>query len=253
MKQIFLTSMLFLFLFQSCKKDENAVKFFKSEPVAFQHGTAFTWYVTDKTNKPLRIAIAIDDAAMANLDRGKGDMHNNSVSLPMPAQANSTIFTHGLLNWNPMGHPLEGVYDLPHFDFHFFTVSEATRLAMPTYMQAPDKWNNYPPADYLPLNYVPVAPGVPHMNGHWVDMTSPEFNGQKFTQSYIYGSYDGKVTYQEPMFLEAFFRANAGFTRTIPQPAKVEKPGWYPTKLRIEKSNGTTSVILEDFIRRRPN
>lgn len=253
MKQIFLMSMLFLFLFQSCKKNENAIKLFKSEPVAFQHGTAFTWYEVDNTNKPLRIAIAIDDAAMATLDRGKGDTHNNSVSLPMPAQANSSIFTHGLLNWNPMGHPLQGIYDLPHFDFHFFTISEAARLAIPTYVQAADKWNNYPPADYLPLNYVPVAPGVPYMNGHWVDMTSPEFNGQEFTQSYIYGSYDGKVTYQEPMILEAFLRANAGFTRTIPQPAKVEKPGWYPTKMRIEKANGTTSVILEDFIRRQPN
>ena len=253
MKQFFLTSVLLLFLFPSCKKDDNAIRLFKGEPVAFQHGTAFTWYEVDKTNKPLRIAIAIDDAAMANLDRGQGNTHSNSVSLPMPAQANSSIFTHGLLNWNPMGHPLQGVYDLPHFDFHFFTISDSARLATPTYAQAPNKWNNYPSADYLPLNYVPVAQGVPHMNGHWVDTTSPEFNGQEFTQSYIYGSYDGKVTYQEPMVLETFFRANSGFTRTIPQPAKVEKTGWYPTKMRIEKANGSTSVILEDFIRRPAN
>ncbi len=256
MKRVLLFASMAALALGGCKKDDNTTKLFKGKSVAFQHGTAFTWYEVDKTNKPLRIAIAIDDAAMASLDRGDGKdghTHNNSVSLPMPAESHSSIFTHGLLNWNPMGHPLQGVYDLPHFDFHFFTISEPARLAIPPYEQAPDKWNNYPAADYMPLNYVPIPPGVPHMSGHWVDVTSPELNGQKFTQSYIYGSYDGKVTYQEPMVSEAFLNANAGFTRSIPQAAKVEKPGWYPTKMRIEKAYGTTSVILEDFIRRQPN
>jgi hypothetical protein len=256
MKKVLLFASMAALALSGCKKDDNATRLFKGKPVAFQKGTAFMWYEVDKTNKPLRVATAIDDAAMASLDRGDGQdghTHNNSVSLPMPKQANSSIFTHGLLNWNPVGHPLQGIYDLPHFDFHFFTISETDRLAIPPYNQAPDKWNNYPPADYMPLNYVPVTPGVPHMNGHWVDKTSPEFNGQKFTQSYIYGSYDGKLTYQEPMVLESFLTANAGFTRSIPQAAKVEKPGWYPTKMRIEKADGTTSVILEEFIRRQPN
>jgi hypothetical protein len=252
MKKILLLATLAALTFNGCKKDDNAGQLFKGKPVAFQHGRAFTWYEVDKANQPLRVAIAIDDAAMASLNRD-GNSHGNSVSLPMPEQAGSSIFTHGLLNWNPLGHPLQGVYDVPHFDYHFFTISEASRLAIPAYDQARDKWNNYPPADYMPPQYVPVTPGVPHMNGHWVDGTSPELNGQKFTQSYIYGSYNGKVTYQEPMVLESFLRENAGFTRSIPQPAKVEKGGWYPTKMRIEKASGITSVILEEFIRRQPN
>lgn len=252
MKKVLLFASMAALALSGCKKDDNATRLFKGKPVAFQHGTAFMWYEVNKTNEPLRVAIAIDAAAMASLNRGHGNTHNNSVSLPMPEQANSSIFTHGLLGWNPIGHPLQGVYDLPHFDYHFFVISEADRLATPSYVQAPDKWNNYPPADYMPLNYVPVPPGVPHMHGHWVDETSPEFNGQTFTQSYIYGSYDGKIIYQEPMVLESFLLANAGFTRSIPQAAKVEKPGWYPTKMRIEKADGATSVILEDFIRRQP-
>ena len=255
MKKVLLFALMAALALGACKKDDNTTKLFKGKAVAFQQGTAFTWYEVDKTNKPLRIAIAIDDAAMASLDRGDGKDENthNTGSLPMPEQASSSIFTHGLLFWNPRGHPFEGIYDLPHFDFHFYTISEAARLALPSYVQAPDEWNNYPPADYMPLNYVPATPGVPDMNGHWVDTTSPEFNGQKFTQSYLYGSYDGKVINQEPMVTESFLNVNSGFTRSIPQPAKVEKPGWYPTKMRIEKANGTTSVILEDFIRRQPN
>ncbi len=256
MKKVLLFASMAALALSGCKKDDNSTKLFKGKSVTFQHGTAFTWYEVDKTNKPLRIAIAIDDAAMAGLDRGDGrdgHTHKNSVSLPMPAQANSSIFTHGLLDWNPMGHPPPGVYDPPHFDFHFYTSSEAARLAIPPYEQAPDKFDNYPAADYMPLNYVPIPGGVPQMGAHWADVTSPELNGQKFTQTFIYGSYNGKVTFQEPMITEAFLNANGGFTRSIPQAAKVEKPGWYPTKMRIEKADGTTSVILEDFIRRQPN
>lgn len=28
------------------------------------------------------------------------------------------------LNWEPSGHPTEGVYTIPHFDFHFYMISE---------------------------------------------------------------------------------------------------------------------------------
>ncbi len=28
------------------------------------------------------------------------------------------------LNWEPAGHPLEGVYTIPHFDFHFYLISQ---------------------------------------------------------------------------------------------------------------------------------
>ena len=78
--------------------------------------------------------------------------------------------------------------------------------------------------------------------------TSPELSGQLFKQTFIYGSYDGKVTFYEPMITEAFIKANPTFERAIPQPAKFQKPGYYPTKMRIEKQNGVTNVILESFV-----
>lgn len=178
MKKVLLFAYLAALILSECKKDNNTTKHFKGKQVAFQHGKAYMWYEVDKADKPLRVAIAIDNAAMAGFDRTGVNAHGNSVSLSMPARANSSIFTHGLLNCNPIGHPLQGVYDVPHFDFHFFTILEEARLSMPPYVQAQDKWNNYPPADCMPLNYIPVTSGVLHMNGHWVDQTSPEFNGK---------------------------------------------------------------------------
>lgn len=39
-------------------------------------------------------------------------------------------FTYVPMNWNPHGHMPPGVYDLPHFDVHFYTNSDSKRLAI---------------------------------------------------------------------------------------------------------------------------
>jgi hypothetical protein len=37
------------------------------------------------------------------------------------------------------------------------------------------------------------------MGSHFVDITSPEFNGGIFTQTFIFGSYESNVIFYEPM------------------------------------------------------
>jgi len=37
------------------------------------------------------------------------------------------------------------------------------------------------------------------MGNHLVDPTNAEFNGKKFTRAWIYGVYDGRVTFFEEM------------------------------------------------------
>ena len=86
------------------------------------------------------------------------------------------------------------------------------------------------------------------MGAHWLDATSPELNGQLFTQTFIYGSYNGKVNFYEPMITLQFIKDNPEFERTIPQPAKVQKAGYYPTKMKIKTKNNITEVILESFV-----
>lgn len=88
------------------------------------------------------------------------------------------------------------------------------------------------------------------MGVHWLDVTTPEINGLPFTQTFLYGSYNGNVTFYEPMITEKFIRDNPSFERAIPQPAKYQKGGWYPTKMRFSKVNGTTNIIIEGFVQR---
>jgi len=86
------------------------------------------------------------------------------------------------------------------------------------------------------------------MGFHWVDVTSPKFNGQPFTQTFIIGSYDSKVTFYEPMITLDFLKNITNHERNIPQSARVQKSGWYPTKQQIVKHDGVTEVIFAAFV-----
>jgi hypothetical protein len=250
MKKIIFPMLLAAAVFTSCKKDDVKEKILIGPKQNFQDGKAWTWYETDNSNKPLRIAIAIDDAAMNSLDTdgGTGHNHENDVTLKFHPKAGETIFNHVGLGWNPHGHEPEPIYGKAHFDFHFYEISEAAVAAIPPYEVDSTKFKNWPAPDYLPATYFNPGGGVPQMGCHWIDFTSPELNGQTFTQTFIYGSYDGKVTFFEPMITEAFIKANPTFERAIPQPVKFSRTGYYPTKMRIAKANGVTNIILEGFV-----
>jgi hypothetical protein len=105
----------------------------------------------------------------------------------------------------------------------------------------------------MPANYVPIPGGEAKMGAHWVDVTSPELNPaapQPFTQTFIYGSYNGKVTYYEPMATVDFLNKLGSFTRNIPQPEKFSKDGYYPTQMSYINKGATIEISLHHFVYR---
>lgn len=247
---IFLSSSLLLLA--SCQKQGEGGAVFEGPRQNFQHGKSWTVLQTDKNGHPSKLAIVIDAAALASLDPGTGESHHSDeLSLKFHPKASLTPFTHALLEWNPHGHEPAGIYDKPHFDFHFYIQSEADRVAIPPYELDSSKFLQFPAAVYLPATYFPVPGGVPEMGTHWADAASPELNGQGFTQTFLFGTYGGKVTFYEPMITKAFIDANTTFRRPIPQPAKVQQSGYYPTTMELKKENGMLSVILEGFVYRK--
>jgi len=88
------------------------------------------------------------------------------------------------------------------------------------------------------------------MGKHYIDAASGELNGQTFTQTFLYGSYDAKVVFYEPMITLDFLKNTAHFDRSIPQPTKFEKAGYYPTKMKVQKRNGQTEITLYEFVKR---
>jgi hypothetical protein len=249
----FLTILTTVSLFvMSCSKDEeqNRNNIFKGPKVDMHHGKAWTWVELKSDGSPERIAVTIDDDALNSVptggDNSGGHSHDDNAVLPFHEKANSFLFKHAWLNWNPAGHPPANIYTKPHFDIHYYMSTAAEREA---YVD-PAKLNADPATGYLPPMHMGADP-VPTMGKHWVDVTSPELNPnnpQPFTQTFIYGSYDSKVVFYEPMITLDFLKATSNFERTIPQPTKFEKTGYYPTKMIIQKQGKETNIILAGFV-----
>jgi hypothetical protein len=250
MKRLLILSAASLLLF-SCKKDKEDQKMFIGSPVQVHGGKAWTWLRLNKQDQPEQLAVTIDDAALNSMPDGSGngghDHMENIFILPLhPKVASTTPFKTVAFEWAPEGHPPANVYTVPHFDFHFYMMTAAEVAAATD----PVKLMASPAPHYLPANYVGGNP-VPQMGQHWIDVTSPELhptNPAPFTQTFIYGSYDSKVNFYEPMITKSFLQTTQNFERNIPQPEKFQQSGYYPTKMRIIKHNGKTEIILDAFV-----
>ncbi len=193
------------------------------------NGIARTWVTMADNNRPESIGIILSETAL----QGLPDQETEAV-LEFPAQAEVAGFKHAVVNWNPHGHVPPGVYDVPHFDFHFYCINDAARRAiMPTDHNYERHLANNPAAEYLPSAYMKAPGGVPQMGAHWVDKEAPEFNGGTFTRTFIYGSYNGKVTFLEPMITMAYLQTHPDVMVPIPAPAKYATPGYYPLAYTI--------------------
>ena len=231
----------------ACDKDKNKDKEYKSETATLHNGQVWTSAKVDKDGKPLSVSIVINDAALNSVPVGQPSDHmspQNNLLIPV-SEKSGTPFKFIMLNWNSSGHEPDNVYTLPHFDFHFYT---STQNEVMNYMNEA-KLNAAPATDYIPANHI-SGPGVPMMGKHFIDATSPELAGQTFTQTFLYGSYDTKVVFWEPMITLNFLKNTNNFERAIPQPSKFQQSGYYPTKMRVKRHDGVTEISLESFVSR---
>lgn len=246
MRKIFMFMTLSL-AFAACTKDKDKSGVFKGAEVQVHGGKAWSTVTLNKDGVPSKLSLVLNDEVLNTVPVGAGNgdhsSEENNLLIPVhPLATTTTPFQFIMLNWNPVGHEPNGVYTLPHFDFHFY-MTPAEEVMNYTDMVKIDQ--NLPGADYVPAMHVP-GPGVPMMGKHWVDITSPELTGQApFTQTFIYGSYDSKVVFYEPMITLDFLKNTSNFERNIPQPAKFLKTGYYPTKMKVVKHDGLTEIILD--------
>ena len=231
----------------ACDKDKNKDKEYKSDEVTLHGGKVWTSAKVDKDGKPLSVSILVNDAALNSVPVGQPSDHmspQNNILIPI-SDKSGTPFRFAMVNWNSSGHEPDNVYTVPHFDFHFYTSNQADVM---NYMDDA-KLNAEPPAGYIPANHI-SGPGVPMMGKHFIDANTPELHGQPFTQTFLYGSYDSKVVFMEPMITLAFLKNTTTFERSIPQPTKFQQAGFYPTKMKVSRHDGVTEITLEDFVSR---
>ncbi len=217
-------------------------------------GHVRSWVNISHDDKPLAIGIEFTPGVLQQQHdhtNGAGEhSHDGVLTLHQKAKA-VTPFDHLTMGFMAAGHPPPGIYNVPHFDFHFYKMSVADRLAIPAYPMAMAAFNNNPPAGYLPPLYAKSPAGEAQMGAHWMDVTSPEFNGQPFTHTFIYGSYDGKVNFLEPMATLAFFESGATVQKIIRQPQFFDPSNtYYPTRYNIwkDEDNNRHYIALDQMV-----
>jgi hypothetical protein len=226
-------------------------------PTRVGNGRARTYVVTDhKRNDrtPLEIGIVLDERALEALPTTGMSMFD----LALPAQ-NPTPYRLVELDWNSHGHEPDGVYSVPHFDFHFYTITAAERNAIDPVALGDSTYqamaNNLPPEAQRSQFYVPLSPpqgpivAVPRMGAHWGDLRAPELQGafghpenfKPFTTTFLHGSWNGRFIFDEPMITRAFIlsrkSANSEASRdsviSLSRAQQYRPAGYRPAAYRV--------------------
>jgi hypothetical protein len=223
---------------------------FKGSAVRIGKGTAHTVVRTDTSGKPVSVGIVLTETALEGLPKNaKGGGTDVPFRLPMPDRGPKTVVDHVVVNWEPAGHPPPKVYNVPHFDFHFYLVSPAyqQKVRFKSDSESGDP-RQQPAAETLPAGYViPPGTAVSGMGVHAINPASPEFKGQPFTATFIYGYHDKQLTFLEPMASLAFLKSKTAFSAPVPRPATYLKAGAYPSSYSIKHDEAarTIEVALE--------
>lgn len=249
MKHMFVVLVLAIIIagIQSCQQDEMVVENYKDSilnselkkadgtrifygpatPVG--NGIARTWVKKDLSGNLLEAGVTLSAKALDNLPH-----HPEAFVLPFHKSKGKDFFDHVLLDWNPEGHEPPGIYDLPHFDVHFYITTVEERMAIE---YRPD--DSDPDPLYVPENYFRLPGVVPQMGSHWADATSPELPPvmETFTHTFIIGSFDGWFTFWEPMVTRDFLLTNPDVEKEVKQPQAWQRNGWYPTYYKIAWSD----------------
>jgi hypothetical protein len=153
-----------------------------------------------------------------------------------------TPYDHIAIDWMPNGHP-PAYFQLSHFDIHFYMMPVEDQMMIPaptasnTSLSSTSAFGR-PSPGILPADYTVASAAVPMMGRHWLDKNAsvlPPTNAT-FTYQFIYGTFDNKVVFLEPMVTRAFLFKPTGT--------------FYPTRYNIFTDSDTRKIYisLDQFV-----
>lgn len=251
--------------------------------VAVGNGTARLFVDLGPQGEPRRLGITLTEEALTGLathmnttsrcfDKN-ADGHvahgeclgDYQAELTMPASAANlgVPVRWATVNWNPEGHmaPAPPVWSAAHFDFHFFIAEPALINGIRTgpcaeFIHCEDfaRASTPLPKEHLPPDYIDVGAAVASMGNHLVDARDPELADPTlgFSRTFIYGAYDGKLIFLEPMVSHAFLSSRPEQCTPLRTPEAYADAGYYPTSycVRYDAASRTYQVTLEGLVRR---
>lgn len=255
---IYLLPLLFLFLFSGCQKEalpevdglnvdpltkakdkSVRVNTYYGPAQAFNGGVVRAMVSMNEFGHPTHIGVKISEKVLEGIE----DVDSQVITLQLPNKAAGLPFDHIDLDWNQMGHEPDFLYAVPHFDFHFFMVSEEYKMGMTD----TEKAANLPEPQYVPAGYfLPAVELVPYMGVHWLSSAAPELGGVDFTHTFIFGSYDGEFIFYEPMItLDYLLNEADGEYFPIAEPQEYQHKGYfYPTNYSMDYDSGKKEYTI---------
>jgi hypothetical protein len=247
------------------------------------NGTARMFVELGTRGEPRALGIALTEAALTGLaarmnttsrcfdKNGDGTVTHGEclgdyqAELTLPANASDLGLPvrWATVNWNPEGHaaPAPPVWSAAHFDFHFFMVEPEVIQGIRTgpcaeFIHCEDsvRASTPLPSHHLPADYIDVGAAVAAMGNHLIDARDPELADPKlgFSRTFIYGAYDGKLIFLEPMVSLRFLASRPQQCTPIRVPTTYAVAGYYPTSycVRHDAPSGTYRVTLEGLVYR---
>jgi hypothetical protein len=246
------------------------------------NGEVVSFAEWETSGAPKAIGVMLSGAALAGLPAAHSDGHHCSdrngdgvtarpgecfesheYVVPLPdavSRRDDVPFKWVLLNWNQHGHAPPGVYDVPHFDVHFYMTPIADAFAIHAGPCGPEFVNcddfataKLPvPAGHMHPDFSDVDAVAPAMGNHLIDLGGREFQGERFTRSWIYGVYGGRVTFYEEMVSLPYLLSRPDICMAIKSPPAVAVSGYYPTQRCVRYDAGADAyvVALEGFVQR---
>jgi len=205
---------------------------YRGQSVTIGKGIAQVVVRTDKSGKPRAVAIMLTQGVLRGLPTGRNPKNPEGewdYALPMPTEGPKTGYTHVVVDWNPDGHPPPHVYTVPHFDFHFYTMTPDA-VAKVAFTGPKDPAAEVSDATIIAPGYKVIPEtAINQMGVHAVELGAPEFHGKPFTATFIYGYYRNQLTFIEPMITHAFLMEKPRFAKSVAVPARYSSAGYYPT------------------------
>lgn len=260
-----------------------AVSVHNGEAVPLGNGTANTYLVLEDDNTPVAVGIRLSESALEGLpaepnntgrcfdkngdgvlEAGVDCLGDYETVMKWPTEIGRTNlpFTWIGLNWNAKGHGPAHVYDLPHFDAHFFMVDKALIASIRPgpcgeWVDCEDFERASLPLDprFVPAGHADVGAVVAQMGNHLVNTRSPELSTppETFTHTLIYGAYDRQIIFIEPMVTREFLAGRPDTCAPISQPEAWQRSASYPTQycIRHLPQESAVTISLEGFVDRK--
>lgn len=255
---------------------------YSGDPVPLGNGTVNTYLTLADDARPVSIGIRMTEAALEGLPaepnntnrcydvNGDGRMeattecigeHELVMTWPAELERADVPFKWMGLGWAAHGHNPPNVYDVPHFDVHFYMAERDAVLGIRTgpcggmLVDCDDlERARLPvPGAFVPAGYADVGAVVPEMGNHLVNTASPELAAppEPFTHTLIYGAYDGQITFLEPMVTRSFLLGRPDVCAPVPQPAAWQTRGHHPTQycIRYLPGEAAVTISLEGFVK----